>query len=108
MAKKQIGFYADADVEAFLKDLDKTKVINTAVRSFMECRRSMEPPAYGDTFESLVAWLDHQVDPIVVGTKSGLQISLAALLRKFSHQDRLRQPPMSWLDVVKAGITFSI
>ena len=107
--KRQIGFYADDDVSEYLDSLSqntKTRTINAALRAWKESRQNIEEPGYTDIFESLVAWLGTQSDPITVSTKSGMTVSLAALLHKFLHQERLRQSSLTWPEIVAGGFTF--
>jgi hypothetical protein len=109
--KRQIGFYADDDVSEYLDTLSqntKTRTINAALRAWKESRLSIEEPGYTDIFESMVAWLGTQIDPITVSTMSGQKVSLAGLLHKFLHQERLRQPSMTWPEIASGGVTFAM
>ena len=107
--KKQVGFYADNDVAEYLNSLDqntKTRTINAALRAWRDSRQSIEDPGYSNVFESLVDWLGNQVDPIMVATKSGQPVALAYLMQKFLHQENLRQPTLTWPQIIEEGITF--
>jgi hypothetical protein len=107
--KRQVAFYPDRDVQAYLDTLDqgtRTRAVNAAVRAWMESRAKVPRLAYEDAVESLVAWLSVQSDPVVVATKNKLEIHLARFLQKFLFQDRLRNQGMTWSEVIKQGITF--
>lgn len=109
--KKQVGFYADDDVAEFLDSLNqntKTRTINAALRAWRESRQSIEKPGYGNIFESMADWLANQTDPIMVVTKAGQTVAVAHLFKKFLHQEKLRQPSMTWPQIIEAGMTFPI
>jgi len=108
--KRQIGFYADRDVEQFLDSLDpgvKTRTINAALRAWMESRSIIEAPnAYDDKLDSLAAWLNGLKPPITVNNQDGSVVSLGALLERFLNQERQRQSNKSWWQLAAEGATF--
>src|SRR5476649_497044 len=108
--KKQIGFYADADIEEFLDTLDagvKTRTINAALRAWKESRTRIDRPGlYQDKLESLAAWLNGMRPQITVSNKNGEVISLGGLLERFLNQERQREPDKSWSQAVAEGTTF--
>ena len=72
--KKQIGFYADPDIEEFLDTLDagvKTRTINAALRAWKESRTRIDGPGiYNDKLESLAAWLTGMRPQITIANKN--------------------------------------
>lgn len=108
--KRQVGFYADEDIEKLLGEADpgqKTRIINAALRAWYESRNTIDA-RYSSQLQSLIDWLKIQQDPLVLSTKSGKSISLARILQKFAHQDRLRPPHLQWAEIVDEGITFTM
>lgn len=110
-AKKQIGFYADPDIEEYLDTLEggvKTRTINAALRAWKESRTSIEPTAavYEDKLDSLVAWLNGMRPQITVSNQANEVLSLGALLELFLTQERQRPSDKSWSQIVAEGSTF--
>lgn len=109
-SKKQIGFYADPDVEEFLETLEpgvKTRTINAALRAFRENRPTMgQGNIYPDKWDSLAAWLNGIRPPITVTNLAGETIALGALLERFLNQERQRPSSETWQDLAAKGITF--
>lgn len=108
--KKQIGFYADPDIEDFLETLEpgvKTRTINAALRAFKESRPAGDQGnIYQDRWDSLAAWLNGIRPPITVTNLAGEAIALGALLERFLTQERQRPSNETWPELAAKGITF--
>lgn len=102
VSKKQIGFYADPDIEEYLNSLEsgiKTRIINASIRAWKETRTSFEEPkVYQDKVESLAGWLAIMTPAIMVSDQAGRTISLAALLEKFLILEKQRPLHKSWVE----------